>query len=82
MPKCIRQYADKNKARLYRNRQRSKNYDRTTEVTQSGKPWSIEDIEWLCIWSGTDADLSEFIQRSVRGIQKKRFSLKVKKIKL
>jgi hypothetical protein len=78
MPKCLKLYKDKLKAKIYRNLQRKKNYRQTSFSKNSGKPWEDSDIQLTLNFQGTDRELSKLLKRSVCSIQKIRW--KVKKV--
>lgn len=77
MPKTLRGYADTDKARAYRNRQRKINYDRDGSDRRNGnKPWSRHEIDMILERRLTDREVARIIGRSVRAIQVKRYKLK------
>lgn len=79
LPKTLKQYADTNKAREYRNRQRKINYDRGAKHTCNGyNRWSKSDEKILMEYSDkmTDRKLSEILERSVKSIQIHRSRMK------
>ena len=79
LPKTLKRYADSDKARRYRNRQRKINYDNGSKNTSNGyKRWSESDERILMEYSDemTDRQLSEILERSVRAIQIHRARMK------
>lgn len=76
-PKCLKHYADEEKARAYRNKHRKENYDKCNGLSEvNGTKWSELDETRVLEHSVSDRDLSKDIGRSVRAIQQKRFKLK------
>ena len=77
MPKMLKKYADTDKARAYRNRQRKINYDRDgSDRHRSKEPWTIHEIDMILERRLTDREVARIIGRSVRAIQIKRCKLK------
>ena len=77
MPKTLKEYADTDKARAYRNRQRKINYDRDGSDRRNGrKPWSKHEIDMILERELTDREVARIIGRSVKAIQIKRCRLK------
>ena len=76
MPYSIKLFKDKNKARIYRNRQRNLNYSKTMDAENKGYRWTSEDERMVLSFKGIDAELSEIIGRGVRAIQIKRTRIK------
>lgn len=79
MPKTLRKYADTDKARTYRNRQRKINYDKDgSDRRNSNKPWSKHEIDMIFERKLTDREVTQIIGRSVEAIHVKRAKLKHK----
>ena len=77
VPKTIREYADADKARAYRNRQRKINYDRDgSDRRNHHKPWSKSEVDMILEHRLTDREIARAIGRSVAAIQVKRSNLK------
>lgn len=76
MPKSIHAYADKEKALIYRTRQRKQNYDESKKFAdRSHKQYTVEECEMILEHSITDFELGKIIHRSVEAIQGKRCKL-------
>lgn len=78
MPKHIHWYKNKEKARVYRNRQRKKNYDSGGYVGQDKTKWTKKEVEILINFKGTYRELAQILKRSMSGITKKKCLLKNK----
>lgn len=77
MPNTLRNFADSDKARAYRNRQRKLNYERDgSDRRNSHKPWLRHEVEMILERRLTDREVARIIGRSVAAIQVKRCSLK------
>lgn len=77
MPKTLKKYADTDKARAYRNRQRKINYDRDgSDRRNSYKRWSNDEIDMILEGKLTDREVARIIGRSVKAIHVKRARLK------
>lgn len=77
VPKSLKRFADSDKARAYRNRQRKINYDRDGSDRKRGnKPWLRYEVEMILEREHTDRMLAKILGRSVAAIQVKRCSLK------
>lgn len=74
MPKCCKQYKNKEKMRINRNKQRARNYDKAG--TYPPRSWTIVETELVLEHPMTDRELSKQIERSVRAIQVCRARLK------
>lgn len=73
MPKCLKYYADSEKARAYRNRQRKRNYDKCPgDPRVSKSPWTDDEVKLVLDHTMTDREISKKIGRSVTAIQMKR----------
>lgn len=74
MPKSLKNYKDKEKARLYRNRSRKTYYQKT----QTGKRryWTVEEMEMILEKKYSDMELAGILKRSVESIQIKRSRIK------
>lgn len=80
VPKTLKTFADSEKARAYRNRQRKVNYDRDgSDRRNSYKPWLRYEVEMILDKKYSDREIARIIGRSVEAIQVKRCSLKRKK---
>lgn len=77
MPKTLGDYADSDKARAYRNRQRAINYARCPgDPGVSGSRWNEDEKRMVLEHAMSDREISERIGRSVRSIQKMRYRLR------
>lgn len=77
MPKSLKSFADTDKARAYRNRQRKINYDRDGSDRRHGnKQWLRFEIDMILERKLTDREVARIIGRSVRAIQVKRCKLR------
>ena len=77
VPKTLKSYADSDKARAYRNRQRKINYDRDgSDRKRSGRPWMRHEVEMILEHRYKDRMLAKILGRSVAAIQVKRAKLK------
>lgn len=78
MPSSIKKFKDKEKARLYRNRQRKNNY----KTTQTGerKSWTQGEEDLLFCSGYSDRELAQILDCSVQAIQIKRCRV-IKKLK-
>lgn len=77
MPKALKKYADSDKARAYRNRQRKINYDRDgSDRRNNRKRWSSYEIDMILECELTDREIARIIGRSVKAIHVKRAKLK------
>jgi len=76
MPKCIKKYADEDKARKYRNHQRKENY-KTGRLHQKVRgEWTNKEAEAILNPDASDRVLALQLKRSVQAIQVKRSKLK------
>lgn len=77
MPKSLKNYKDKEKAHLYRNRSRKTYYKKT----QTGKRrcWTTEEMEMILDKKYSDMELADILERSVQSIQIKRSRLKLER---
>ena len=77
MPKTLKSYADSDRARAYRNRQRKINYDRDgSDRRRGGKPWLRCEVEMILEHKYKDRMLAKILGRSVAAIQVKRAKIK------
>lgn len=77
MPKTLKSFADSDKARKYRNRQRKINYDRDgSDRRRSHRPWLRYEVEMILERRLTDREVARILGRSVAAIQVKRAKLK------
>lgn len=77
VPKTLKTFADSDKARAYRNRQRKINYDRDgSDRRHSHKPWLRYEVEMILDREYSDRELARILGRSVEAIQVKRCNLK------
>ena len=77
VPKTLKNYADSDKARKYRNRQRKINYDRDgSDRKRSGKPWLGYEVKMILERKYKDRILAKVLGRSVAAIQIKRAKVK------
>ena len=77
VPKTLKTFADSDKARAYRNRQRKINYDRDgSDRRHSHKPWLRYEVEMILDREYPDREIARILGRSVEAIQVKRCSLK------
>lgn len=77
MPKTLKEYADTDRARAYRNRQRKINYDRDgSDRHRSREPWTRHEIDMILERKLTDREVARIMGRSVKAIQIKRCRLK------
>ena len=74
MPSSKKNYADQEKFRVYRNKQRQKNYAKTAKYPR--KKWTDEEGKMVLAHNITDVELSAKLERSVQSIQNKRYKLK------
>lgn len=79
MPKHLKDYKDKEKARITRNRQRQKNYGKTSFIYKGRRRWTEYEDTLVLEHSITDFELSQQIIRSVKAIQIRRCKLKKRK---
>lgn len=75
MPKHLKTYKDKEKARITRNRQRKKNYGKTS-FKYKRRRWTPFEDKLVLNHTITDFELSNQIERSVASIQIRRNRLK------
>ena len=81
MPKSIKRFKDKDKARVYRNKQRRKNYITSRPVERVRRFWTPEENERvLYIPRRSDRELAVELNRSMQAIQVQRCRL-LKEIK-
>lgn len=74
MPNSLKNFKDKKKAQIYRTRQRRNNYASSRPLKEY-RFWSIQELEMLLIFKGTDRELGKIISRSVQAIQLKRVKI-------
>jgi len=73
MPKSIKLFKDKKKARAYRNKQRTINYKRGAQYAFFGhQRWSESDEELIMNSQESDRILAKKLKRTMRAIQGKR----------
>jgi len=75
MPKCLKSYKDKEKAKAYVYRNRKRYYHKTAFIYEKRR-WTTEEDKLVLTSKLTDTQLSEKIQRSVQAIQLRRLRLK------
>jgi hypothetical protein len=82
MPKCIKNYRDKIRAKQSRNRWRDKNYKAGVFFinTKKWKRYSEEEIKLILEHKTSDRKIAELLDRSVRSIQNTRHKYKKEKI--
>jgi hypothetical protein len=80
MPKSIKNFHDKEKARIYRNNQRKENYHRGGFIFQGKRRWDNEEKKLLMGWDKNTRLLAKILKRSVQSIQSKRYRLKHEEI--
>lgn len=78
MPKYLKCYKDKEKARRTRNKHRRQNYQKTAFAPNSGKLWSEYEDAIILEHTVTDFELAKLLKRSVGSIQNRRCRLKKK----
>lgn len=76
MPKCIKHFKDKDKARRYRQRGNKHYYRREFNYFNEHQQWTIQEMELVEKHETTDRELSHKIGRSIAAIQKCRYDLK------
>ena len=76
MPKSLKFCKDKERARKTRNRQRKKNYNKTSFYSEGRRKYSAKEDEMIIEHSMTDFELAHLIGRSVQAIQMRRYRLK------
>lgn len=77
VPKSLKRFADSDKARTYRNRQRKINYDRDgSDRRRKYRPYLRYEVEMILERRLTDREIARIIGRSVSSIQNKRSRLK------
>lgn len=74
MPKFVKSYRNKDKARITRNRQRQKNYAKTAIYDK--REWCAWEEDLVMAHTISDMDLSALLERSVQSIQLKRWRIK------
>ena len=73
VPKYLKSYRNKEKARICRNRRRKRNYNKSAATAVNGKcRWSVEDVVTVMEHRINDAGIAKLIGRSVEAIQIKR----------
>lgn len=73
MPKTLKLFKDKNKARIYRNKQRRINYNRGSLTKfNENKHWKTKEIKLICSSLLFDRQLAKLLGRTVRAIQLRR----------
>lgn len=76
MPKSLKQYADQEKAREYRNHHRKQNYMNSREfATGDRTPYTEEECRRILDHYIPDRELARQLGRSVQAIQQKRNKL-------
>ena len=75
MPKCIKNFRDKDKAREYRNRQRRINYHRGDFSNGTGRSYKWWEIPIILLHLMSDRTIARRLNRSVMAIQLKRNKL-------
>lgn len=81
MPKTLKYFRDKEKARIYRNNQRKRNYDQTIKALNRFQRWTDEEKELIIKSEKTDRELHLIIGRSTRAIQSMRCLIKKRRNK-
>mgnify|MGYP001775256176 CR=1 FL=1 len=77
VPKTLKNFADSDKARKYRNRQRKINYHRDgSDRRRGGRPWLRYEVEMILERRLTDREVARILGRSVAAVQVKRARLK------
>ena len=76
MPKSLKFCKDKERARKTRNRQRKKNYNKTSFYSEGRRKYLEKEDEMIIEHSMTDFELAHLIGRSVQAIQTRRHRLK------
>ncbi|WP_304393427.1 hypothetical protein [uncultured Clostridium sp.] len=78
MPKTLKEYKDKEKAKAYRKRNRDRYYNKNIgDLSRSGEPWQKWE-DYLIINSKGDVidrDIAKLLHRSLRAIQSHRSKL-------
>lgn len=74
MPSFVKNYRDKEKCRITRNRQRQRNYAKT--AIYEPKEWTLKEDALVLEHSMTDTEMSMKLERSVQSIQTRRCKLK------
>ena len=75
MPIRVRSYKNKDKARVTRNAQRLRYYQKT-QLYSGRRTWTKEEDKAVLEHSITDTELSYAIHRSVQSIHTRRYNLK------
>lgn len=77
MPKSLKFYADTDKAKEYRNRQRKKNYGKSAALAiNKSRPYTEEEKDLILEHAVSDFELAQMIGRSVQAIQIARCKLR------
>lgn len=74
MPNWVKQYPDKEKARLLRNIYRKRNYAKTQGYPK--REWTLHEMDLILYSDKSDTELARELKRSVQAIQIKRCRLK------
>lgn len=76
MPKCLKEYVDKRKAKRYRDRHRMLNYELGNFSNRMHEPYDFNEQAEILDHSIPDRELAKKLERSVKAIQIKRCQLK------
>jgi len=77
MPKSIKFFRSREKARRYRNRQRDLNYVKgAIHQRGKGRRWNDVEKQFVILSSSSDREIARKLRRSVRAVQMMRFRIK------
>lgn len=77
--KCRNLYRNEEKYNAYANRNRKKNYNKTSWSVNSNQRWTEDEIDIILTHEKSDFEIAQELGRSVQSIQIKRARLKNRK---
>ena len=75
MPKCIKLYKNKDKAKKYRKKHHDNNYNKNDYSVGKRRKWETWEEQYI-LNNENDVEIAKYLQRSLRAIHIKRCRLK------